>query len=257
MKPFWTAAAGLALALAVGAGVVQAQDRVSPGWRKPPDPHLGMDLYPRFASIMNQQGWATVKCRIEADGHPFNCEVIDEWPYGLGFGSAARVVVASGEIAAAREGGQIVGRPIQTTVRFSLPQGPIFGGWKGPEPSAEALALARQLAEQHVDVSPPLNRDVMLGGLDYDRRQIVLGWFDELMPIDVEREKEGLALTIARLATLDQIRGMIAGVPMEEPSDEDYYAAGPDPTPEDLAVYDEIKRRFCERWDCRAREPQR
>lgn len=242
----------MALACALMAsGEAEAQERTTPSWAQPADPMVAGRLYPGFAAMIEQEGWARVRCWIEADGHPFLCEVIDEAPHGLGFGSAARMTIASARVRAAREDGEIVGRMIQTTIRFAMgEEGIPFGGWTGPEPSATHLALAREVVKSRFKDFPPSYREAMLNGLDFDRRQIVGPWIDELIPPDPVREMEVLALQAARLFDEDQLRRMLAGENVDTPSDEDFYAACPDPTPEEEAAMQELKRRYCDRWEC-------
>lgn len=241
----------LACILTTHGGAARAQERTAPSWARPANPELTERLYPGFAGLIEQGGWARIQCWIDADGHPFLCDVADEAPHGLGFGSAARVIIASAEVRAARVDGRIVGRQIQTTVRFSMEQdGEPFGGWMGPEPSAERLALARQVVEDRADDFPPSYREAMMDGLDFDRRQIVGAWIDELMPHDPVRATEILTLQAARLFDEAELRRMLAGENVDAPSDEEFYAACPDPTPEEEAAMQELKRRYCDRWEC-------
>jgi hypothetical protein len=199
MKRLLTAAMAMACALTMPAGAAGAQERADPSWARSPDPVVAAGVYPRFAAMIEQEGWARIRCWVEADGHPFMCEVADEAPHGLGFGSAARAIIASAEIAAARSDGSVVGSWIETTIRFSMPGPEPFGGWRGPEPSPEKLALARKVVEDRADDFPPSYRQTMMNGLDFDRRQIVGAWIDELMPHDPVRQTDILTLQAARL----------------------------------------------------------
>lgn len=231
-------------------GSVHAQELTNPSWSKPVQAELVQDLYPGFASLIGQNGRATVLCRIEADGHPYICEVIDEAPHGLGFGAAARVIVASAEVKAARLDGRIVARSVNTSVNFVLPeQDRVFGGWSGPEPSPSRLALARRVAEI-MPYRPPAYRDQMMDGLDFDRRQLVGEWIDELMPRDQDRENEILVLQLARLFDEGELRRISNGEHVSTPSEADFLAACPEPTPSEIAAIQELKRRYCERWGC-------
>lgn len=251
MKRNAIAVMALACALTTHGGGVEAQERTSPSWARPADPLVAEMLYPGFAAMLEQGGWARIRCWIEDDGHPFLCEVADEAPHGLGFGAAARVTIASADVRAARVDGQIVGRMIQTTVRFAMAdEGVPFGGWTGPEPSGGKLALARKVVSDRAEDFPPSYRDSMMNGLDFDRRSIVGAWIDELMPFDPVRATDALVLQAARLFTEDELQRMLAGENIDPPSDEDFYAASPDATPEDEAAITELKRRYCDRWEC-------
>jgi hypothetical protein len=119
-----------------------AEEFKPPAWAAAPDGRLASDLFPGFAAFLGVNGRASLTCRIVQDGPPFLCRVDDESPAGLGFGAAARLVAASGQIRAARRDGGVAPATIQTTVRFFRPEESTFGGWTGPDPSPQRLALA-------------------------------------------------------------------------------------------------------------------
>lgn len=240
-----------ACALAGVGGGAAAQEQVNPSWAKPVQTDLAERLFPGFAATIGQSGRVTVRCEIEADGHPYLCDIVDEAPHGLGFGSAARVIIASAEVRAARVDGLIVGRTIQTTVRFLMPEDDApFGNWTGPEPSESRLALARALVETMTSDFAPSLREEMMDGLDFDRRATVSQWIDELMPRDPAREKEVATIQFARLFDEYQLRRLLARQPVDFPSEEAFYQACPDPTPAEAAALVELKRRYCDRWEC-------
>jgi hypothetical protein len=43
---------------------------------------------------------------------------------------------------------------------------------------------------------------------------------------------------------------MLAGETVNAPSFGAFYAASRDPTPEEVAAMAELKRRYCDRWEC-------
>lgn len=247
------------LLAAIGATPILAQTpaegRTDPSWTAAPDPDLGADLFPGFASFLGLDGWGTIQCRLTRDGHPWRCEIYDEGPHGLGFGSAARVVITSGQLRAARQDGEIVPASIRTTVHFSMPETVMFGGWTGPEPSARQTALATRLVALSGEDFPDSFRDRLMDGLDYDRRAVVRGWLDELLPFDAAQARQSLILQIARIYSEDQLKRMVAGEQIRPPDQRRFYQACPDPTPEQLAALDELRRRYCDRWDCGANPP--
>lgn len=228
-----------------------AQDPTGAYWADPVNPELATKLFPGFAALLETPGWARVRCWVETDGHPYICEVVDEFPRGLGFGSAARVIVASATVGVSRVDGQPVPTTVQTTVRFSAPE-PRWAGvaWDGPEPTEARLALARGLIESMPEAFPPNDRDAMMNGLDFDRRAVVGPWIDELMPMDREAVLRTQALQIARLFSEDDLIRIRAGEPVEAPSPEAFAAACPEPTPEEVAAIAELRRRYCDRYDC-------
>lgn len=254
MKRSATILALAAVLTSVG-GTAGAQDRIPAHWTRPVDPQLAEKLYPGFASLLGESGRVVLVCSIEEDGHPYVCDVREEFPRGLGFGAAARGLVASAEVGAARIDGVVVRSSIQTTVHFRMADdGPPFGGWTGPEPTPSALTLAREMIDEMIEsgMSPPSYRDEMMDGLDPDRREVVAPWLDELFPRDEAREKETTALQMARLFGEEGLRRIRAGESVDWPSDEEFYAACPDPTPAERTAMDELHRRYCDRYECGA-----
>lgn len=250
MGRLW-ALSGFAIVLAV-AQPAAAQEWTPPYWKSSPDPELGSALYPGFALLIQASGNATVRCWLEGDGHPYICEVAQESPRGLGFGSAARVMVASAEVGVGRLDDHPVPTSVQTTIRFRMPEP---GGWDGPEPSEVQLSLARELLRSMPDWIPPDRREEMMDGLDFDRRAVVGPWLDELLPVDREADLQIAAVQMARLYSEDELRRVLAGGTVPARSPEEWAAACPDLTPEEEVVIGELRRRYCERYGCELVEP--
>jgi len=244
---------GLAATLTAVGGSAGAQERSDPYWARPVQADLAEKLYPGFAALIGQGGRVTLVCPVARDGPVYLCEIVDETPRGLGFGAAARVMATSAEVGAARLDGRIVARHIRFTTRFAMAdQGAPYGGWTGPEPNRATLALAREMIEEATGAEwlPPSYRDRMMDGLDHDRRAVVEPWLDELFPRDEAREKATMALQLARLFDETELRRLRAGDPVDWPSEDEFFAACPDPTPAELAAIDELRRRYCERYEC-------
>jgi hypothetical protein len=244
---------GLTAALTLTAGVADAQERTHAYWARPVQADLAGKLYPGFAALIGQSGKVTLLCPVDGDGPVYLCEVVDETPRGLGFGAAARVMAASAEVGASRRDGVVVPSRIRFRTHFSMAdQGRPYGGWTGPEPGPATLALAREMVEDVAEARwlPPSYRDQMLDGLDYDRRAVVGPWLDELFPRDEAREKATMALQLARLFDATELRRIRAGEPVDWPSEEEFFAACPDPTPAELAAMEVLRRRYCERYEC-------
>lgn len=231
------------------AGAAVAQDFEAPRWTTAPDGELSTALFPPFALFLGVEGQALVNCWVTQDGHPFLCRVKEEAPLGLGFGSAARLVVASGQIRTARRDGTPAATSFETMVRF-YQQDDFFTKWTGAEPTSERMALAGKLAMQMREMLPPSYREMMLEGLDVDRHEVVRAWMDELMPVDEVRDAAILQTQIARLFSEDDLKRILAGEKVEMPSQDEFMAACPEPTPQERAAIDELKRRYCERYGC-------
>ena len=240
------------VAALAGSPTSHAQDRLDepPSWRAPPDLTLAAELMPGLANLMGISGRSTIRCLVVKDGHPFQCHVADERPAGLGFGSAARLVVASGEIRAGRSAGRIVPVWITSAVNFgAFDPDQSIQPWTGPEPSEEGLVLARRLVE--TDPTLPLPTvDQLIAGLDVDRRVVVRGWMDELLPDYDATSREAPAIHFARLLTPDQLRTVLSGGYVPTPDDATYGAAFEDVTAEQVVALRELRRRYCERWSC-------
>ncbi|WP_395945995.1 hypothetical protein [Brevundimonas sp.] len=220
-------------------------------WARAPDPEVTVALMPGFAARMDLEGWARIGCYQAVDGHPYNCRVVDERPYGVGFGAAARVIVASGELKLGRVAGLPAPGQMQTTVRFRLQQDD-GDAWTGPEPSPAQMRLARQLVDRAYENGAP-DDDDPLDGLDYDRREVVQAWADELFAETRAGRREAMALQLARVATEADLRRLLAGeyVPMPDP--EVFASAAPESEKERAAIA-ELRRRYCERYSCDATE---
>lgn len=148
----------LAAAMTAVGGTAGAQERVPARWTRPVQPELAEQLYPGFASLLGEDGRVVLVCPIDEDGPADRCEVVEEAPAGLGFGAAARVMVASAEVAVSRVDGVAVPSRIRTTVRFRQKDDDVpFGGWTGPEPTPAALALAREMMDEMLasGLAPP------------------------------------------------------------------------------------------------------
>lgn len=236
------------LMTALAAEPVNAQERTDPYWIEPADTELGSSLYPGFAALMQIPGQARIKCWVEADGHPYICFVVHESPRGLGFGSAARVVVASAQVGLGTVDGQPVPTFVETNIRFETPEP--GRGWDGPEPTEAQLSLARKVVESMPFWSHLDYRETTMDGLDFDRRAVVGPWIDELLPTAKEADLRGAALKVARLYSEVDLRRMLAGEPVEARSPEALEAAGPELTPERESAIEELRRRYCNRYDC-------
>lgn len=218
-------------------------------WAATPDPEVTVELMPGFAARLGVNGWARIRCYQRQDGHPYNCRVVDERPYGLGFGAAARVIVASGELKLGRAGVVPVPGEMQTNVRFSVQDAPV---WKGPEPTKTQLQLARQLVERALERDEPEEDDV-LDGLDYDRRLVVQPWVDELFAEVRAQRPEMMAIQLARVASEDDLRRLLAGQYVALPDEDLFESAAPvSEAIED--AFEELKRRYCTQYSCDSSE---
>jgi len=221
----------------------------SPTWTSPPDADVTEALSPAFAQLIGISGSAIIECLLHDDGHPFDCRVVEESVHGLGFGSAARLVVASGTLRASRVNGEITSGRVRARVNFvnrDLGGKPDEMSW--PTPTPEALRLAAELAEQREEF--PLDTDRM-EDLDYDRRAVVEAWLAELLPSTPETRKRTRTTQLVRLFSEDDLQRILAREePVQMPSKEAFMEACPDPTAEEMVQLRELRRRYCERYEC-------
>lgn len=245
-----------ALLLCSGACVDPTLDSQSPGpafeppsWSSPPDGDLASHLMPGFAATIGVSGSASVRCMIMEDGHPFRCSVLNESVPGLRFGSAARVVAASGQIRTRRIEGEPAPTTIQFTVRFQAPDPSDRGRtWDGPEPGAERLRLARAVAESIPDDA--IFAGDPMDGLDHDRRAVVEPWVQELIGMSAERQMEVRTIQLARLLDERELLGMLEGREVEPPTEEAWLDASPQLTLEEQTAILELRDRYCARFQC-------
>lgn len=209
----------------------QAADRVS-------------DLYPVFAHNLNISGSATLQCSAFVGGVASECLVIDETPFGLGFGAAALKAIQGMPLDPQRIDGLAEGAAFKLHIPFSTP--PLSSRdeastWSGPEPTSEQLATAlRQVKVVGVE---PFTRWLNIDDLAEDRRETVRAWVEDLLP-DQEGTEAIMALAVARLMLQKAARGETGFNPAPE---EFMVAMG---TPEIESAKAELKRRYCEAYDC-------
>ena len=234
----------------VGAPMAQAQSTVDPSWLRSSNPDLASALMPGFATALGVSASALIECRVVEDGHPFTCRVVSETVPGLGFGAAARLVVASGELRTRHVDGRPASSVVRSNVRFVAPPIARRGKtWTGPHPSEEALRLASRLVETMPESAFPSMDDAM-DGLDHDRRAVVRPWVEELILPSHERMRQVRAIQLARLFSEADLRGILDGRFPAEPSEEELINACPELTTKEAAAFVELRRRYCERYEC-------
>ena len=242
--------AGCGMTLLTAAGGPQEPGFIAPSWSRRADPAVAADMHPGFAAAIGISGVATVRCLAPADGPPTDCTIVSETPGGLGFGEAAVRIVSTAEVRAARLNGEISPRWVQTSTRFFSPDVDATGStWTGPEPTPEALRLAGLMVVRLVHTMPDPTDD-MFGGLAPDRRELVRTWANELGLLDPEVQRATMTLQLARILGEENLRRMMIGLPVPEPDREAFEAASPPPTPEQRAALHELRRRYCDRYDC-------
>ncbi|MET4683596.1 TonB family protein [Brevundimonas faecalis] len=219
----------------------------NPSWREPP--RSSSTDHPIFAHNLNISGSALVHCTVSDGGIATNCQILEEAPSGLGFGTAAINVVQRARLNPRRVDGMAIQASIETRVNFKTPpalQGESVPVWTGPEPTADQIAAALERTKI-VGVKPSFHQ-LGVDDLPEDRREIVRAWVEELFP-NQDAVEQYTALAMARL----QAKQTSLGATGYRPSPEDFLLAIG--RPEVAVAKAELKRRYCAAYDCGVETP--
>jgi TonB family protein len=231
---------------------------VPPSWINPPSMEAATELTPGFAASMGISGKVRLSCWVENQGLPQDCEVVSAAPDGLGFEAAALEVARTGVVRPAT----LDGIPVRATVTFNVGfycETLEESTWtptpyRGAEPTPAALALARQIVLQGLDVSMQSEEEALLEGLADDRRGIVRGWLRELRPLGEEVFIQNQTLTVARLSTESEMSAYLAAGTLPSspaPTPEQIEAASSDLVdPDERLIRITVRDRYCARWSC-------
>jgi TonB family protein len=121
-----------------------------PDWIAKP---TGADLarnYPKVAQLLDIEGYAVIKCDVDAYGALQACKAADEQPLGQGFGPAALAMASAFRMRPMTRNGQPVdGGKITIPIRFRLPvNAPEPAPAAVPQADPTTVALARRYAGQ-------------------------------------------------------------------------------------------------------------
>lgn len=241
---------GMALGgLAILLGGCASSVVLDPAWTSIPSGESMGDAYPEFASIIEIEGAATLRCTVALEGRLANCRVRDVAPTGLGFDRAALALTPQFQIQPRQVDGEADKSEVQFTVRFTLEPDVIPTPWAGVEPTEERLALARAVVVRRFNWPRVVPSEL---DVDPDRQAEVAAIMTR---VDDELRAEGAeaaALSMARLLSDDQLRMLSVG--QRRP-----------PPPTDIPLFQSANDRFialtnvrlarirdlyCADWDC-------
>jgi hypothetical protein len=248
-----------AIVLEAGADSDRPIGRFEPArWINPPSLEAAAELMPGFAANIGVSGAVSLVCWAEEQGLPQDCEVVNAAPEGLGFEAAALEVARTGVIRPAMRDGAAVRGKIAFNVVLSTD--PLEEAqwepvpYEGTEPTPGALALARQIVIQNLEVSVQSEEEALLDGLADDRREIVRDWLRELRPLGDDIFVHNQTLMVARLSLVSEMSAYLADGTLP---------SSPVPTPDqiaiatsdladsnDQAIWIEVRDRYCARWAC-------
>lgn len=215
----------------------------APTWIKPAEP-TGRTI---FADFIGLPGKVTLDCHLPTYGIPEDCRVISAVPEGAGYERVAVGGASTGLLSPKL----VDGRPTPTRVQLimTFPAAPDFPPYTGPEPSEEAIALARPIAKERVRLQASGR---IVADVAPDRQVLVQSWLDELLPPDPEAEIEQMSLQLARVLSLEQMRNINAGRPPGGVLPDFRTLNGAQfPDPKLIKAADELRRRYCAAYDCR------
>jgi hypothetical protein len=246
---------GFALAVGLALGGCAQTVIVDPSWSSIPDGEAMSDAYPGFASVIGVSGWAQVQCRSDLIGNLAECRAVKAVPAGLGFDRAALALTPRFKLNPRQENGEVEKSSVEFTVRFLLPPEEPITPWTGPEPSAEALALARLAASRMSEMRRGPAAEILADlDVDADRIEPVTAIVERLSTEYSAQSPESGALMLARTGTLEQLRALSEGrrPPGPIPSQEAIEAAGPEIEALGREFGERLRERYCARYACPA-----
>lgn len=244
--------AGLCLATLTGgcasSGLIQ-----DPGWTRIPSPYEMSDVYPEFATQIDMEGAATLRCAAVAEGRLADCRVVRAWPRGLGFDRAALALTPRFLIQPRLVDGQARRSRVQFTVHFSLgppPTPPV--PWAGAEPTPEGLAVARTVVARWPGRPLP---DAAALDVDARRQRWVANVIAEVDRDLDARMREAAALGLARLHSRETLEMLTVG--QRRPPETRDRARQQSANDRLIALEDlraaRLRQAYCDRYGCPGR----
>jgi TonB family protein len=121
-------------------------ETTNPSWISPPSGDDMAREYPPLAQLMQSEGGATIKCQVGIDGRLSGCQIVSEFPAGLGFGAAAVRTAAHFAIKPATLDGKPVVGSMTIPLRFKTERDEAQAPPAIPPPtSAGAIVIARHV----------------------------------------------------------------------------------------------------------------
>lgn len=230
-----------AVLLMGGQAAGELDGRIDPTWARQPT----AEGYPSLAGFLELPGDVMLQCYVSRPGPPEDCEVKSASPEGLGFEAFALRSALNGRLTPKLVEWKPQPRaPIRFTMRFRMRETPPYSG---PQPTDEAMALAREyIRVVSVADDPPC----VIVDVAEDRRARVQSWVDELLPCGSEAFTYAETLRVARLLTVAQLAELNAGKSIKELVSREQFFSTDMNTEELTKVRDELVARYCALYEC-------
>lgn len=200
-----------------------------------------------FADFIGLSARIIVECDVTSFGLPEDCVVAEATPAGAGFERVALSSAASLKLSPQLEDGKPVAAKVSIPLTFRS-RDP-FPPYEGAEPDAETvnalLPFARRIVASGVPVS-------VVADVAQDRRAVVQGWIDELLPPDPDGDALRIARRFGRVLTPIQVQEVAAGRrPSGSLPDWETLNSADHSDPRLQSAAHELRRRYCAEYDCR------
>lgn len=250
--------AALAVGVMLLAGGASAQNPpppamvTNPSWASRPDAEAMGEAYPNFAVNAAIDGDVTLRCRARIDGGLDLCEVMRASPTGLGFDRAGLSLSRLFRINPREVDGQDTKTQVQFTIRFRAAPFEPSPPWTGPEPDPAHVANVRLMLPT---MAPRIEREFAAAleetDVDADRLEKVRAILVQVRAEFEERDKDAVALAMARLVTPEDLeRYRSGGGSPPEPSEDDFIRAA---DRAEALMNEATERRrslYCAQFDC-------
>jgi TonB family protein len=241
----------------------------NPDWLQRPTGEEMANYYPPVAQMMGLEGRATITCEVLNSGSVGNCKVDQETPAGMGFGDAA-IALSKYFVMKPKtvDGVAVAGAKVTVPIGFGYPWDTLGADAdsapQATPPSAKALELARRIAslsfdpermQSYMDESRKWIGQRFANVSLTEQEQAALDDYIEAIGASAAARTEAAAARYARLFSEKQLAQ--ADAFFQSPTGRAWLALSADDAAEyadnrrlSVAMRDEARKRFCDKFDC-------